>query len=100
VFFLKAVEAEKSESFEMKNLVAAVERKNKQMESNNNFGNASSASKYPATPRLPPTASPHAATAASYSTPSQLNDVSMSWDYYDMRPIPTPVKDNSLELEF
>ena len=99
-FFLKAVEAEKYESFEMKNLVAAVERKSKKMESNNNVGIASSASKYPATPRLPPTASPHAATAPSYSTPSQLNDVSMSWDYYDMRPIPTPGRDNSIELEF
>ena len=100
-FFLKAVEAEKYESFEMKNLVAAVERKSKKMESNNNVGNALSASKYPATPCLPATtASSHAVTAPSYSTPSQLNDVSMSWDYYDMRPIPTPGRDNSLELEF
>jgi len=98
IVFLKAVEAEKSDSFEMINLVEADERKNKKMDSNYKSVNAQS--KYTATPRLPPTTSPHSKIAATYSTPSQLNDISMSWDYYDMRLIPTPGKENSLELEF
>ena len=59
----------------MKKLVAAVE--------------CISGSEYPATPRLP-------TSQQAVTTPSQLMDMSMSWDYYDMRPIPTPGR----ELEF